>query len=188
MKTVYILLSRTGTGASKFIKLATKAEYTHASIALTPSKHRLYSFGRRKLRNFLVGGFINEDVNKHVMGLYPQAPCALFSLSVSDKAYEKMQLMVEQFNNQYDCYKYSFVGAATSFFGIKKRLKYHYTCSQFVATMLYVSDAVELPKHPSLMKPIDFLDIEKLVPVYKGPLSKIDFCPKTECCTRKASV
>ena len=99
-----------------------------------------------------------------------------------------MQLMVEQFNNQYDCYKYSFVGAATSFFGIKKRLKYHYTCSQFVATMLYVSDAVELPKHPSLMKPIDFLDIEKLVPVYKGPLSKIDFCPNAECCPRKASV
>lgn len=179
MKTIYILLSCTGTSTSRFIKMATNAEYTHASIALIPSGHNMYSFGRRRPRNFLIGGFINEDINKHVLGKYPNAPCVVLALDVSDKAYEKMEMMVSEFNRQYDSYKYSFIGAATSFFGIKKNLRYRYTCSQFVASMLYISDAVELPKHPSLMKPMDFLKIPELRLVYKGELSKIRF-PKLD--------
>ena len=86
-----------------------------------------------------------------------------------------MEMMIEECNRQQQRYKYSFVGAFTTFVGIKKRLKYHYTCSQFVASLLYLSDAVELPKHPSLMKPADFLAIPDFEVVYQGELSKISF-------------
>ena len=175
MKTVYIILSYTGTRTSRIIKFATRAEYSHTSIALIPSPQHLYSFGRRKLNNFLIGGFINEDTKKHVMGLFPHAPCAVFALEVSDEAYEKMELMVAECNRQYKDYKYSFIGVFTSYFGIKKRLKYHFTCAQFVAMLLYISGAVNLPKHPSLMKPMDFLKIPELKEIYKGELSGLSF-------------
>ena len=175
MKTVYVILSSTGTRPARLIRLVTKAEYSHASIALVPSSQHLYSFGRRKLKNFLVGGFINEDTRKHVMGLFPHAPCVVLALTVSARSYEKMELIIDEFNRQYKRCKYSFVGAFTSLFGIKKRLKYHYTCSQFVASMLYLSDAVKLPKHPSLMKPSDFLKIPEFTEVYRGELSGLSF-------------
>ena len=175
MKTVYIFLSFTGTGVSRFIKFVTKAEYSHASIALIPSKHHLHSFGRRKLNNFFVGGFLNEDTEKHVLGRYPHAPCIIYSLDVSDEAYKNLQFMISECNREYSKYKYSFIGAATSFFGIKKRLKYRYTCSQFVAHLLHSSGAVVLPKHPSIMKPMDFLKLNGLKEVYRGEICNIHF-------------
>lgn len=175
MKTVYVILSATGTRPARLIRFVTKNEYSHASIALVPSPKKLYSFGRRRVKNFLVGGFINEDTRNHVMGLFPHAPCVVLALKVSQRAYDKMEMMIEECNRQHKRYKYSFVGAFTTFVGIKKRLKYHYTCSQFVASLLYLSDAVELPKHPSLMKPEDFLDIPDFKVVYQGELSKISF-------------
>ena len=174
MKSVYIILSDMKTRPSRLIKLVTRAQFSHVSIALVPSSEKLYSFGRRKINNFLVGGFINEDTKKHVMGLFPHSPCSVYVINVSDDSYEKMELMISECNRQYKDYKYSFLGAFTSYIGIKKRLKYHFTCSQFVAMMLNISGAVRLPKHPSLMKPMDFLTIPDMKLIYQGTLYELD--------------
>ena len=98
MKTVYIILSDMKTRPSKLIKLVTRAQFSHVSIALVPSSEKLYSFGRRKLNNFLIGGFINEDTKKHEMGLFPHSLCSVFALNVSDDSYEKMELIISECN------------------------------------------------------------------------------------------
>ncbi len=175
MKKVYVILSRTNTQPSKFIKLTTGAEFTHSSIAMTPDKHKLYSFARRKLNNFLVGGFVYEDVDKFIFAKYPYSPCAVYEITVSDAAHIKMSEKLLQFEQKYQKYKYSFAGAAISLFGIRRRLKYKYTCSQFVASLLALSDEVELPKHPSLMKPMDFTKMHNAKLIYSGTINNISF-------------
>lgn len=181
MKKVYVVLSRTGTTPSKFIGLATKSEFTHSSIALLPCRHKLYSFARRRKNNFLVAGFLKEDVDSFVFALYPDAPCAVYEISVSDEGYQKMTDLISLFEAKYSECTYSFSSVFTSQMGIKRKLKYKYTCAQFVATVLESSGDVSLPKHPSLMKPMDLVNISGAKLIYSGKLKEIRFnSDKTE--------
>lgn len=175
MKKVYVILSCTGTGPSNLIKLATKAEFTHSSIAITPNRHNLYSFARRRLHNIFIAGFFHEDVDKFVFAKYPNAPCAVYEIKVSDEGYNKIASKLISFDKKYKKHKYSFIGALTTQFGIKRNLKYRYTCAQFVASMLCASEEITLPKHPSLMKPMDFTYIPEANLIYYGKLKNIDF-------------
>lgn len=178
MKKVYVILSCTGSGPSRFIKLATKAEFTHSSIAITPNRHQLYSFARRKLHNIFIAGFLHEDVDKFIFALYPNAPCAVYEINVTNDGYKKIVNALIACDKKYNKYKYSFLGALTSQLGIKRDLKYRYTCSQFVASLLHITGEITLPKHPSLMKPIDFIKIPEAKLIYNGKLKNIDFKSK----------
>lgn len=175
MKKVYVILSRTGTGPSHLIGAVTHAEFTHSSLALLPSKHKLYSFARRRMHNFFVAGFIHEDTETFVFAKYSDAPCAVYALDVSDAGYCHMCETVARFDAQYKRFKYNFIGAATSQLGVRLRLKYRYTCAQFVATVLQSSGDVVLPKDASLMKPMDLIDIPGMRQIYRGPLKDISF-------------
>ncbi|MGE5613354.1 MAG: hypothetical protein ACM3XR_03020 [Bacillota bacterium] len=60
MKSVYLVMTATGTWVSKCIKIYTKSRYNHVSLCLDPGMNEFYSFGR-KIRWFpLIGGFIIE--------------------------------------------------------------------------------------------------------------------------------
>ena len=175
MKTIYIILTSPNSRPSKLIRWATNDMFSHSSIALVPSPHHLYSFGRRKVNNFLIGGFINEDTKKNIFALYPHARCDVYALDVCDDSYSKMEMLLNVFNRNYKRYKYNFSGILTTFLGIKTNLRYRYTCSQFVSTMLYLSKAANLPKHPSLMKPMDLTSIKGLRKIYSGEICRLSF-------------
>ena len=175
MKKVYIVLSCTETGPSRLIKFATKAEFTHSSIAMIPCRHKLYSFARRRLHNFLIAGFFHEDVDKFVFARYPNAPCAVYEIEISNAGYKRMAETLDLFEKKYSKCKYSFTGMLTTQMGIKRNLKYKYTCAQFVATLLESSGDVALPKHPSLIKPMDLAKIPEARLVYSGNIKNIRF-------------
>ena len=124
---------------------------------------------------FLIAGFFHEDVDAFVFAKYPDAPCAVYEISVSDQAYSKMADKIAEFEKRYSKHKYSFSGAVTSQFGIQRNLKYRYTCAQFVASVLQASDEIELPKHPSLMKPMDLTKVSGAKLIYSGALKNISF-------------
>ena len=46
MKKIYIILTFTGTALSRIIKLTTRVEFAHVSIALDEELKEMYSFGR----------------------------------------------------------------------------------------------------------------------------------------------
>lgn len=62
IKTIYVLLTDTGTLFTKIIRCFTNAPYNHVSIVLDEELNEIYSFGRKNLRNPFFGGFIREDV------------------------------------------------------------------------------------------------------------------------------
>lgn len=178
MQTVYILLSRSNTVCARLIRLMTACRYNHSSISLSPEIDCFYSFGRRRLHNPLIGGFVRETLDAGVFSLNLDQPCVLYALEVSDEAYAKLEAQVEECLANYPNYRYNFLGIPFTYFGIPLTRKKHYQCGQFVARMLELTGECTLPRPVSLMQPMDFVKIPELVPVYTGTLGGLaDFTP-----------
>lgn len=87
MKTIYILLTRSGTLLSKLVYAVTGASYTHASMAFDEELNCLYSSTRKNGYTMFPAGPSKEYLNKGVFRLRGDAPCALYALDVTDEAY-----------------------------------------------------------------------------------------------------
>lgn len=59
-KTIYIVLTDTGTLLSKAIGMYTRKDLNHASIAFDKELTEMYSFGRKQRHNPFVGGFVKR--------------------------------------------------------------------------------------------------------------------------------
>lgn len=74
MKTIYILLTRSGTLLSKLVYAATGASYTHASMAFDAELSCLYSSTRKNGYTMFPAGPSKEYLNKGVFRLRDNAP------------------------------------------------------------------------------------------------------------------
>ena len=78
MKTIYILLTRSGTLLSKLVYAATGASYTHASMAFDAELSCLYSSTRKNGYTMFPAGPSKEYLNKGVFRLRDDGPlCAV---------------------------------------------------------------------------------------------------------------
>ncbi len=170
MKDIYILLTKTGTVPARLIHIFKGGAFTHTSLSLTPTTDCLYSYARRRINNPFVAGLIIENIHTEVFAKYPDCHCALYKLSVSDKAYENMEKEITHFFDNYKKAKYNFLGLLPLALGIKISRKYRLTCSQFVALVLERSKEISLPKDPYLMLPNDFPQITGIEIIYEGIL------------------
>ncbi len=57
------MLTFTGTILSRVVKLYTKKEYSHVSIALDENLEEMYSFGRLNPYIAFIGGFVREGID-----------------------------------------------------------------------------------------------------------------------------
>lgn len=170
MKKIYILLSRTDTVPARVIRKFAKGEFSHVSVSLFPRTDRFYSYARRHINNPMFAGFISENIHTKVFARYPDAHCAVLSLSVSDEGYERAKKLIRYFRAHRKEATYNFIGAATVKLGLSLKRKYKFTCSQFAAFLLHYTGDVVLPKDPYLMLPNDFMNIEGATLIYDGKL------------------
>ena len=96
MKTIYILLTRSGTLLSKLVYAATGSSYTHASMAFDAELSCLYSSTRKNGYTMFPAGPSKEYLNKGVFRLRDDAPCVLYALEVSDEAYVRALRRTEE--------------------------------------------------------------------------------------------
>lgn len=82
MKTIYILLTRSGTLLSNLVYRLTGARYTHASLAFDEDLSCLYSSTRKNGYTMFPAGPSREYLDRGVFRLRPEAPCALYALEV----------------------------------------------------------------------------------------------------------
>ena len=163
-------MTKTGTVPARIIHAIKGGTFAHTSLSLTPSTDNFYSYARRKIKNPLKAGFIIENIHTDVFALYPDCHSAVYSLSVSDEAYEKMKEKVNFFCDNYKKATYNFIGLFAMAFDIKVKRKMKFTCSQFVAMILNSSEEITLPKDPYLMLPDDFINIDGVELIYDGVL------------------
>jgi hypothetical protein len=166
-KRMYLLLTNTGSFLTKCIKLYTKKPYNHASIAFDSQLAEVYSFGRKTVRNPFIGGFVREDVKA---GLFKQADCAIYSITVTEEQIQKMNHFLKEFEAQKKDYSYNLLGLFGVMFNKPIKRKNAFFCSQFVAFLLKESNIIDFDKPLSLITPHDLQNTSRFQFFYEGKL------------------
>lgn len=154
MKTIYILLTRSETILSKLVHLVTSDTYTHTSIAFEENMQTLYSSSRKNGRTLFPAGPCREHLHSGYFKRHSHIPCAVYTLQVSDGAYEAAKMEVGRIMSDCDQYHFNIIGLMLCLFNIPYHRKHYFFCSQFVGEILQRSHALKLPKDTSLMRPV----------------------------------
>ena len=141
MKTIYILLTRSGTLLSNLVYAVTGANYTHASLAFDEDLSCLYSSTRKNGYTMFPAGPSREYLNRGVFRLRENVPCALYALDVSDEAYTRARRRAEHMMAHGSLYQFNVIGLALCGMHIRWKRRRHYFCSQFVSEVLQKSGA-----------------------------------------------
>ena len=173
MKTIYILLTRSGTLLSKLVYAVTGANYTHASMAFDDDLSCLYSSTRKNGYTMFPAGPSREYLNQGVFRLRENVPCALYALEVEDETYARARRRAEHMMVHGGLYRFNVLGLMLCALHIRWKRRRHYFCSQFVSEVLEKSGAMELPKDSTLMHPSDYTRLPGLECLYTGPLSQL---------------
>ncbi|ANA80071.1 hypothetical protein PVOR_01220 [Paenibacillus vortex V453] len=173
-RSVFILLTNTGTLFTKVIQGYTRAPYNHASISFNRELSELYSFGRKNPNNPLNGGFVKEDLRTGTFSKYPNTTCVIYELRVSERDIEKMKRVLQAFIRKDKKYFYNILGVLG--IALKEPIEFSnsYFCSQFVAEILHRSGVRLWDKLPALVTPDDFRQSERLNLIYEGKLSEYE--------------
>lgn len=173
MKTIYILLTRSGTLLAKLVYSVTGANYTHASLAFDEDLSCLYSSTRKNGYTMFPAGPSREYLDRGVFRLRPEAPCALYALEVSEEAYIRARRRANHMMAHGKLYRFNVLGLVLCAMHIRWQRRRHYFCSQFVSDVLEKSGALELPKDSTLMHPNDYTLLPQLKCLYKGRLADL---------------
>ena len=180
MKSLYILLTRSGSLPSRLIGLFTDEPFTHASIAFDRELTVLYSFARKYPAVPLPAGLMEEHIDRGFYLRQGDIPCALLRMDVPDRIYSRAKTLVYNMFQRREEYAYSILGLLLCHLHISRDFRNRYFCSQFVGTVLEKSGALELPKPASLMHPFDFCSLYGLEVLYLGGLDGLFLQHKTQ--------
>ena len=170
MKKVYIVLSYTGTILSKIVKIYTRKDYSHVSIALDEDLNEMFSFGRFNPYLLLPAGFVHEGPNKGTFKRFNKTKSVIYSLEVEDDKYDEAVKIIENFKNNKSNYGFNILGLALAPFNLKLKRRKHFYCAEFVKYVLDNSNIYS--DFPKVIKPDDFRHLEGLDFVYNGLLNE----------------
>lgn len=155
MKTyrVYVVLTRTNTTMSRAIQLLKSDEYTHASITLDPELKHMYSFGRKYTYNPLIGHFKREELHTGLFGIQKSLPSIVYEVAVTAGQYHRAKLLLENFVDEKERYKYNYMGLLHSFQKKAQAYDDRFLCSEFVYHILKESDILDLKIARNLVRP-----------------------------------
>lgn len=165
MKKIYLVLTYSGTMPSKIIKYYTKKKYSHISISLDKELNKMYSFGRINPYIWFIGGFIHENINKGTFKRFKNTQAKICVLQVSDIQYERLQILINEFESHKKDYRFNIIGVIAVAFKKKIKRRNYFYCAEFVKYALeQASINVNLP---NIVKPQDF---ENSMVCYEGKL------------------
>ena len=166
-KKIYIILTFTGTILSRIVRLWTRDEYCHVSIALDEDLNDIYSFGRINPYNPFKGGFVKEGLDVGTFKRFRNTKSAIYSVDVSSVQYRRVIKKIKQFKRNKNKYKFNVIGLLSV--ALKKPFKRenYFYCSEFVKHVIEEAQ-IDL-KLPELVKPMDFQQ-DNLELIYTGLL------------------
>ena len=170
MKQVYVIVSKTGTLASRLIKIFTHDKYNHASISLRPNLKTIYSFGRKYVNNPVYGGFVKESPDYGTFTKFPHSKIEVIAFDVTDETYYSLEGYLENMYEHKKDYKYNYIGLFTGMLNKNYKRDNYFYCSEFVAYILDKFNIVEKGFSNRFVKPMDFLNIKNGRVVYKGEI------------------
>lgn len=169
MRTIYVVLTYTGAWLSKSIRIFTRHEFTHVSISLDETLQAMFSFGRKKVNNPIVGGFVKERINKGMYKKFKDTETEIYKLEISDEGYEHIEDIIQHMTQHKEKYNFNFIGLV--FAGIHKKIEFKrsFYCAEFVKYLLE-NGKVDLSYLPDPIRPVDFQNLRNAELIYKGKL------------------
>lgn len=132
---LFLMLSRTGTGIGKTIRIFTRYDYNHVSLSLDPSFRRWVSFARYAQGVPLAGGFVAESPERYFSAGGP-IQVKIFRIDIPLDRYRKLKALFSQ-AGQHDCgLIYNTFGALITPIGLHVPISGAYTCLEFADTVL----------------------------------------------------
>lgn len=169
-KKIYIILSYSGTFLSRLIKIYTRDEFCHVSIALDKDLDKMYSFGRRNPYNPFNAGFVHEGIHFGTFKRFKDTKVEIYSLKLTNEQYEVIKLRIQEIKCESELYSFNIVGLFATGLNIKYRKEYSFYCAEFVK---YLTDKANINLDlPELVKPVDFKANKKVNLEYRGLLQK----------------
>ena len=170
MSKVYVVLTKSATPISILINMATRDEYTHASIAFSDDIKPMYSIGRKYTFLPFPAGMKEEPLDSGFYKYYNNAKLAIYSIEVSESGLKKIKEYVDECYNRKEEITFSYLGVFLNLFNIGLNRKDRYFCSQFVADALNKSEEINTKKPSNVFHPIDFLQIENIQLEFVGKI------------------
>ncbi len=175
-KSIYVMISRTGTGFGKLLQKCGKLKYNHAAIVLDENFDYIYAIARKKHRGILLAGLVRESLDRYVMKENNDVPIAVFEFKVSDEEHAEIHSYINKHleNSEYLYNTYSVLTMPLfKGFSVSKC----FSCVEFVSYIL--KNLGYLDKKPCKYKPDDFLEIFKDKIVYEGDIrGKVSYVPE----------
>lgn len=165
---IYFVLSFSGTALSTLIKVYTKDEFCHISVALDENLNEMYSFGRIKPYNPFIGGFVKESITNGTFKRFHNTKAEIYSLDVTEYQYKKIKRIIKKMNSLKSNYKFNTIGLFAVGLHLKYRKNNYFYCAEFVK---YLVDEANINLNlPELVKPMHFKYVNNLTLEYRGKL------------------
>ncbi len=185
-KTIYIVVSQTGSIVSKILKLLTGAKYNHVSVALDETLSPMYSFARKYTYNPFWGAFVREYPGKGVFARFKNTEVNVLEVPCTERQYAMVRERLEKMYREREKYRYNYRGLFSAYFSKKYHKEHHYYCSEFVRELLERCGVVPAGVFGDIVKPIDFLELPGAESIYCGKLRKYRARPKRAEKSRQA--
>lgn len=168
MKTIYLVLSETGSFPSRFIRFFTGDAYTHVSLSLNRELTEMYTFGRKYLYSVYPGGYIKERIHERIYKRFKNTRIAVLEIPVDEGTYVNIQSKVRNMYERKEEYRYSYLGVFLANFNKNKKRKNYYYCSEFIYELLKEFDILVDGESDAVIRPNDFLNAGVGTLIYNG--------------------
>lgn len=162
---IYILLLHSKTIPAKIVKLFTRYKYSHVALAIDKDCEKIYSFGRKKLNNPFIGGFVIENKDGKFFSKFNSTICKIYEVDVSEEQKNNILNKLSYMKQNERMYKYDFLGLFLRMLNIKIKFKNKYVCSSFVSEILEKNNIYHFENE--FVKPKDFECLNFKV-IYEG--------------------
>lgn len=171
MRSIYLVMSQTGTILSKTIKLFTGKKYNHISLSLDDDLNCMYSFGRKYPDIPFIGVFVEEGINKGTFKKFKETKCKIIKIDLTEEQYYSICTNIEKMIMEKEKYKYNLLGLFLALFHIQRNSENKFFCSEFIRYILDKA-SVDVSMIPAIAPhPTDFEDMDNTI-MYEGLLRK----------------
>ncbi len=169
-KSLYVIVSMTGTLPSRLIRRREKSEFSHVSISLDRRLHHMYSFGRLCKWMIYPGGLVHEIPDRNVYRRFPHTKILIYEVKVTEGQYREAVRIVRKSWEVHRKLPYNMIGIIAANWNRYPYFPNAYYCTQYVGRILQHIGVHFTDKNYRKVDVIDFIGAEGFIPIYEGEL------------------
>ncbi|HWT75067.1 MAG TPA: hypothetical protein VN258_10170 [Mobilitalea sp.] len=142
-KYIYVAFLVTNTNMGKLIRLFTRNEYSHVTLAFNKELSRMYSFARYHVNSPISGGFVVELPDRYLLN-NEDVMVKLCKLPVTEEEFKRIHQEIVYFHTNREEMLYNTPNAVLSLLRRRLHVKNAYTCLEFVTHLLRIPNVLAI--------------------------------------------